>query len=75
MLSEPIAKKNGCSVVRNYTGHGINQLFHCNPNIPHYAKNKAIGTMKPGMVRRFFVLLNKTYALSLPDFPLEDVYN
>ncbi|XP_006459789.1 hypothetical protein AGABI2DRAFT_149798 [Agaricus bisporus var. bisporus H97] len=46
---EPIARTNGCAVVRTYTGHGINDLFHCSPNIPHYAKNKAVGTMKPGM--------------------------
>ncbi|VDB82934.1 unnamed protein product [Peniophora sp. CBMAI 1063] len=45
---EPIARAQGCSVVRTYTGHGINDLFHPNPNIPHYAKNKAIGTMKAG---------------------------
>jgi methionine aminopeptidase len=47
---EPIARANGCSSVRTYTGHGINDLFHCTPNVPHYAKNKAVGTMKPGMV-------------------------
>lgn len=52
LFSEPIAKRNGCATVRNYTGHGINGLFHATPNIPHYAKNKAIGTMKPGMVCR-----------------------
>ncbi|KAH9981319.1 methionine aminopeptidase [Lactifluus volemus] len=46
---EPIARTNGCSSVRTYTGHGINDLFHCTPNVPHYAKNKAVGTMKPGM--------------------------
>ena len=50
-VSEPIARQNGCSSVRTYTGHGINQLFHTAPNVPHYAKNKGIGTMKPGMVR------------------------
>lgn len=27
--SEPIAKANGCSVVRTYCGHGIHELFHC----------------------------------------------
>ena len=48
--SEPVARANGCSVVRTYVGHGINDLFHGAPNIPHYAKNKAVGTMKPGMV-------------------------
>lgn len=52
--SEPIARSNGCAVVRTYTGHGINDLFHGSPNyIPHYAKNKAVGTMRPGMVSFF----------------------
>jgi methionyl aminopeptidase len=51
--SEPHARSNGCSVVRAYTGHGINDLFHTAPNIPHYAKNKAVGTMKAGMVGLF----------------------
>ncbi|KAG6911057.1 hypothetical protein DXG01_004571 [Tephrocybe rancida] len=51
MTSEPIARANGCASIRTYTGHGINDLFHdSGPNIPHYAKNKAVGTMKPGMV-------------------------
>lgn len=48
--SEPVARTNNCAVVRTYTGHGVNDLFHTAPNIPHYAKNKAVGTMKPGMV-------------------------
>ncbi|KAJ8594327.1 methionine aminopeptidase [Rhizopogon salebrosus TDB-379] len=48
-IIEPIARANGCAVVRTYTGHGINDLFHTAPNIPHYAKNKAVGAMKPGM--------------------------
>ncbi|KAJ5500244.1 hypothetical protein N7453_009295 [Penicillium expansum] len=46
---EKHAKGRNCSVVKSYCGHGINQLFHCAPNIPHYAKNKAVGTAKPGM--------------------------
>lgn len=33
---EEHAKKNGFSVVRTFCGHGINQLFHCAPNVPHY---------------------------------------
>ena len=24
------------------------RLFHCAPNVPHYAKNKAVGVMKAG---------------------------
>jgi methionyl aminopeptidase len=46
---EKIAKERNCGVVKTYCGHGINQLFHCAPNVPHYAKNKAVGEAKPGM--------------------------
>eukprot|EP01134_Creolimax_fragrantissima_P007005 CFRG7005T1 len=42
------ATANNLSVVRSYCGHGIHHLFHTAPNIPHYAKNKATGVMKPG---------------------------
>jgi methionyl aminopeptidase len=48
-IIEKHAKSRDCSVIRTYCGHGINQLFHCAPNVPHYAKNKAIGEAKPGM--------------------------
>ena len=46
---EKLAKTRDCSTVKTYCGHGINTLFHCAPNVPHYAKNKAIGIAKPGM--------------------------
>jgi methionyl aminopeptidase len=47
---EKHAKSKNCSVIRTYCGHGINSLFHCAPNVPHYAKNKAVGAAKEGMV-------------------------
>ena len=46
---EKHAKSKDCSVIRTYCGHGVNSLFHSAPNIPHYAKNKAVGIAKPGM--------------------------
>lgn len=46
---ETHAKSQGCGVVKNYCGHGINSLFHAPPNVPHYAKNKAVGEAKEGM--------------------------
>ena len=46
---EKHAKSRNCSVIKTYCGHGVNMLFHCAPNIPHYAKNKAVGIAKPGM--------------------------
>lgn len=36
-IIEDHATKNGFSVVRAFCGHGINQLFHCLPNVHHYA--------------------------------------
>ncbi|XP_072164917.1 methionine aminopeptidase 1-like [Diadema setosum] len=39
---------HGFSVVKTYCGHGIHRLFHTAPNVPFYAKNKAVGVMKPG---------------------------
>lgn len=57
-VCERIAKKYSVSVTRSYCGHGINNLFHPFPNIPHYAKNKAIGVMKPGHIFTIEPMLN-----------------
>ncbi|KAI1267710.1 peptidase M24, structural domain-containing protein [Xylariaceae sp. FL1019] len=46
---EKHAKSRNCGVVRTYCGHGVNTHFHSPPNVPHYAKNKAVGECKPGM--------------------------
>lgn len=48
-IIEKHAKTKNCSVIKAYCGHGINTLFHCSPNIPHYAKNKTVGACKEGM--------------------------
>lgn len=48
-IIEKHAKTQKLSVVKTYCGHGINSLFHAAPNVPHYAKNKAVGRLKPGM--------------------------
>lgn len=55
---ESHAKKNGCSVVRTYCGHGIGKLFHCAPQVSHYANNKSPGIMKPGMVFTIEPMIN-----------------
>lgn len=47
-IVQKIAHAEGFSVVRSYCGHGINTLFHGPPNVPHYARNKAVGVMKAG---------------------------
>ncbi|KAJ8601030.1 hypothetical protein CTAYLR_007958 [Chrysophaeum taylorii] len=53
-----VARANACSVVRTYCGHGIGDLFHTAPNVPHYAKNKATGIMKPGHVFTIEPMIN-----------------
>lgn len=54
-----IASANGCSVTKTYCGHGINRLFHTAPSVPHYAKNKAVGVMKPGHVFTIEPMINQ----------------
>ena len=53
------ARQDGLSVVRTYCGHGIGQLFHTAPNVPHYAKNKARGTMKKGHIFTIEPMINE----------------
>ncbi|KAJ8556799.1 hypothetical protein ON010_g9166 [Phytophthora cinnamomi] len=39
-------------------GIDADALFHCSPNVPHYAKNKAVGIMKPGMIFTIEPMIN-----------------
>ncbi|XP_038877769.1 methionine aminopeptidase 1A [Benincasa hispida] len=52
------ASMSGLSVVRSYCGHGIGELFHCAPNIPHYGRNKAVGVMKAGQTFTIEPMIN-----------------
>ncbi|XP_026454784.1 methionine aminopeptidase 1A-like [Papaver somniferum] len=52
------ATMSGLSVVKSYCGHGIGDLFHCAPNIPHYARNKAVGVMKAGQTFTIEPMIN-----------------
>ena len=45
-------------MVKSYCGHGTGVLFHTQPNVPHYAKNKAKGTMQPGHVFTIEPMIN-----------------
>ncbi len=53
-----IAKKYKCSIVKTYCGHGIGELFHTSPNVPHYANNKAKGTMQVGHIFTIEPMIN-----------------
>ena len=43
------AENNGYSVVRDYCGHGIGQVFHTDPNVVHYGKKGTGLTIEEGM--------------------------
>ena len=52
------AESQGCSVVREYVGHGIGFEFHEPPQVPHYGqKNQGI-TLVPGMVFTIEPMIN-----------------
>ena len=38
-----------CSVVRDFCGHGLGEIFHDNPNILHFGRPGEGETLKPGM--------------------------
>jgi methionyl aminopeptidase len=61
-LGKPITRLAGAagfSVVTAYCGHGVGRLFHCAPNVPHYAKNKAPGIMRVGHIFTIEPMINE----------------
>lgn len=38
-----------CSIVRDFCGHGLGQVFHDNPNILHFGRKGEGEVLKPGM--------------------------
>ena len=38
-----------CSVVRDFCGHGLGQVFHDNPNVLHYGQPGSGPVLRPGM--------------------------
>ncbi|KAI1469804.1 methionine aminopeptidase [Daldinia caldariorum] len=68
-IIEKYAKSKGCSVVRDIVGHGVNIHFHSPPNVPHYARNKAVGVCKAGMTFTIepMVSLGKHQFVTWPD--------
>ena len=44
------AEAQRCSVVRDFCGHGLGQVFHDHPNILHYGQPGDGAMLKPGMI-------------------------
>ena len=43
------AEAERCSVVRDFCGHGLGQVFHDHPNVLHYGRRGEGALLKPGM--------------------------
>ncbi len=43
------ADGSGYSVIRSYCGHGIGEVFHSRPQVPHYYDPRASTVMEPNM--------------------------
>jgi methionyl aminopeptidase len=52
------AEGQGCSVVRDYVGHGIGREFHMAPQVPHYGRRGDGKRMKAGMVFTIEPMIN-----------------
>ena len=52
------AESVGCSVVRDFVGHGIGTQFHMEPSIPHYGKKGRGVRLKAGMVFTIEPMIN-----------------
>lgn len=52
------AEGQGCSVVRDYVGHGIGREFHTAPQVPHYGQRGSGKRLKAGMVFTIEPMIN-----------------
>jgi len=53
------AEPQGFSVVRNFVGHGVSNVFHTAPEIPHYGKRGKGRRLRPGMVFTIEPMINE----------------
>ncbi len=52
------AESQRCSVVRDFCGHGLGQVFHDHPNILHYGKRGEGAKLKVGMIFTIEPMIN-----------------
>jgi methionyl aminopeptidase len=52
------AEANGCSVVREFCGHGVGQAFHEEPQVVHYGKPGTGTRLETGMVFTIEPMIN-----------------
>jgi methionyl aminopeptidase len=65
---EAAAAEAGCSVVRDFGGHGIGRRMHMDPHVPHYGKRGAGLRLRAGMALTIEPMVN----LGAPDVRILD---
>jgi methionyl aminopeptidase len=55
---EELAKREGCSVVREYGGHGIGRTMHAAPHVSHVGKHGTGMRLRAGMVFTIEPMIN-----------------
>lgn len=55
---QAVAESGGCSVVRDYVGHGVGREFHMKPQIPHYGSRGKGDRLRAGMVFTIEPMIN-----------------
>jgi methionyl aminopeptidase len=55
---EELAHKEGCSVLREFGGHGIGRVMHGPPHVPHVGKRGTGITLRSGMVLTIEPMVN-----------------
>lgn len=53
------AESQGFSVVRDFVGHGVSNVFHTAPQIPHYGTRGKGKRLRPGMVFTIEPMINE----------------
>ncbi len=53
------AEANGFSVVRDFVGHGVSQIFHTAPQVPHYGVRGKGRRLRAGMVFTIEPMINE----------------
>jgi methionyl aminopeptidase len=66
---QTFAEAERCSVVRDFCGHGLGQVFHDRPNILHYGEEGEGEPLKPGMLFTIEPMINlgRPHVKILPD--------
>src|ERR687885_94375 len=53
------AEAHGFSVVRDFVGHGVSNIFHTAPQVPHYGTRGKGKKLRPGMVFTIEPMINE----------------